>query len=238
MPHVPLFCSDEFEGKSGQGLYADVILEIDWSVGQINQALKDAGVDKNTIVIMTSDNGPWVVYGDHAGATPFREAKGTSFDGGIRSACIMKFPGEIEPGSISARTLGSVDLLPTLCELAGIPLPKNEIDGENVWELIKGEEGAKNPHAYYAFSNNRNFEGIISGDGRWKLHLPHPYRTLDSAGADGYPGRYAMMEIDTALFDMRADPYESTNVLIDFPEVAKELISIAEKHKETFYAGD
>jgi len=236
MPHVPLFCSDEFEGKSGKGLYGDVILEIDWSVGQINQALKDAGVDQNTIVIMTSDNGPWVVYGDRAGSTPFREAKGTSFDGGIRSACIMKFPGKIEAGSISTRTLGSVDLLPTLCSLAGVPLPDNTIDGENVWELITGAEDALNPHSYYAFSNNRNFEGIISGDGRWKLHLPHPYRTLDSAGADGFPGRYVQAEIDTALFDMEADPYETTNVLTDFPEIASELISMAEKHQEKFYS--
>ena len=236
MPHVPLFCSDEFEGKSGKGLYGDVILEIDWSVGQINQALKDAGVDQNTIVIMTSDNGPWVVYGDRAGSTPYREAKGTSFDGGIRSACIMKFPGEIEAGSISTRTLGSVDLLPTLCNLAGVPFPDNVIDGENVWELITDVEDALNPHSYYAFSNSRNFEGIISGDGRWKLHLPHSYRTLDSVGADGFPGRYAMAEIDTALFDMKADPYETTNVLADFPDLAAELISLAEKHQEKFYS--
>ena len=86
------------------------------------------------------------------------------------------------------------------------------------------------------FPNNRDFEGIISGDGRWKLHLPHPYRTLDSAGADGFPGRYVQAEIDTALFDMEADPYETTNVLADFPEVATELISLAEKHQEKFYS--
>lgn len=212
-----------------------MILEIDWSVGQINQALKDAGIEENTIVIMTSDNGPWVVYGDRAGKTPFREAKGTSFDGGVRSACIIKLPGKIEPGSQSARTLGSIDLLPTLCFLADIPLPENEIDGENVWELITGAEDAVNPHSYYAFSNNRNFEGVLSGDGRWKLHLPHIYRTLDSAGSDGFPGRYAMLETDTALFDMVADPYETTNLLAEYPEQARELILLAEAHKQKFY---
>jgi arylsulfatase A-like enzyme len=236
MPHVPLFCSDEFAGKSGKGLYGDVILEIDWSVGQINQALKDAGVDGNTIVILTSDNGPWVSYGNHAGHTPFREAKGTSFDGGVRSACIIKYPETIDPGKTSSRTFGSVDLLPTLCHLAGIPLPENEIDGENVWDLICGIEGAKNPHSYYAFSNNVNFEGVMSGDGRWKLHLPHPYRTLDSAGMDGFAGRYVMEKIDTALFDMVADPCESTNVISEYPEVAAGLIRLADQHREKFYS--
>jgi arylsulfatase A-like enzyme len=236
MPHVPLFCSDEFAGKSGKGLYGDVILEIDWSVGQINQALKDAGVDGNTIVILTSDNGPWVSYGNHAGHTPFREAKGTSFDGGVRSACIIKYPETIDPGKTSSRTFGSVDLLPTLCHLAGIPLPENEIDGENVWDLICGIEGAKNPHSYYAFSNNVNFEGVMSGDGRWKLHLPHPYRTLDSAGMDGFAGRYVMEKIDTALFDMVADPRESTNVISEYPEVAAGLIRLADQHREKFYS--
>jgi arylsulfatase A-like enzyme len=235
MPHVPLYCSDEFEGLSGKGLYWDVMLEIDWSVGQINQALKDRGIDDNTIVILSSDNGPWISYGDHAGITPYREAKGTSFDGGVRSACVMKFPGAIKAGTRSERTLGTVDLLPTLCHLAGITLPENEIDGENVWELITGAEGAKNPHEYYAFSNGSNFEGVMSGDGKWKLHLPHRYRTLDSAGSGGNAGRYEQARIDTALFNMETDPYESTNVLKDHPEVAEKLISLAEAHKLRFY---
>lgn len=236
MPHVPLYCSDEFEGKSGKGLYWDVMLEIDWSVGEINRALKEHGLDQHTIVILTSDNGPWISYGNHAGITPFREAKGTTFDGGIRSACIIKYPHGMKAGAVSEKTFGSVDLLPTLCQLAGIPLPENEIDGENVWDLISGREGAANPHAYYAFSNNSNFEGIISGDGRWKLHLPHAYRVLETNGADGIPGKYGSASIDTALFDMVADPLESTNVLSENPEVAAELIKLAEYHKSKFYS--
>jgi arylsulfatase A len=236
MPHVPLYCSDEFEGKSGKGLYWDVMLEIDWSVGQINQALKDRGIDDNTIVILTSDNGPWISYGDHAGITPYREAKGTSFDGGVRSACIMKYPGGIKAGTLSERTLGTVDLLPTLCHLAGIALPENEIDGKNVWDLITGAEDAVNPHEYYAFSNGYNFEGVMTGDGIWKLHLPHGYRTLESAGTGGMAGKYGVGEIDTALFNMKADPYETTNVLKDHPEVAEKLISLAEAHKLRFYS--
>ena len=236
MPHVPLFCSKEFAGKSGKGLYGDVILEIDWSVGQINQALKDCGIDQRTILILTSDNGPWVSYGNHAGITPFREAKGTSFDGGIRSACIIKFPGKIEEGTVSSRTFGSVDLLPTLCNLAKVPLPGNEIDGKNVWDLVIGEEGAVNPHKYYAFSNGSNFEGVLSGDGKWKLHLPHVYRKLESPGKDGSAGKYAMAEIDTALFDMEKDPLETTNVLKEHPDISDELIRLAEDHKTKFYS--
>ena len=236
MPHVPLYCSDEFEGKSGKGLYWDVMLEIDWSVGQINQALRDRGLDDKTIVILTSDNGPWVSYGDHAGLTPFREAKGTSFDGGVRSACLMKYPPEIPAGNVSERTLGTVDLLPSLCHLAGIPLPENDIDGENVWDLITGKEGALNPHKYYAFSNGRNFEGVMSGDGKWKLHLPHSYRTLDFPANGGMAGKYKQARIDTALFNMETDPFESTNVLKENPEIAKKMILIAEEHSAEFYS--
>ncbi len=238
MPHVPLFCSEEFEGKSGQGLYADVMLELDWSVGQINQALKDNGIDDNTIVIFTSDNGPWISYGNHAGQTPYREAKGTSFDGGIRSPCIIKYPDSIQANTNSTATIFTVDLLPTLCYLADVPLPQHEIDGRNVWGLMKGEQDAVNPHDYYAFSNGSNFEGIMSGDGKWKLHLPHNYRTLETNGGDGMAGKYRQAQIDTALFDMENDPYESTNVLADHPEVAEKLLQLAESHRQRFYGSE
>ena len=129
-----------------------------------------------------------------------------------------------------------MDLLPTLCQLAGVPLPENDIDGENVWDLISGKEGAENPHAYYAFSNGNNFEGVISGDGRWKLHLPHAYRILETDGADGIPGKYGRAQIDTALFDMLSDPMESTDVISEYPEIAAELIGIAETHISRFYS--
>ena len=236
MPHVPLYCSDDFEGLSGKGLYWDVMLEIDWSVGEINRILKEHGLDQNTIIILSSDNGPWISYGNHAGITPFREAKGTTFDGGIRSACIIKYPAGLEAGAVSERAFSSVDLLPSLCQVAEIPLPVNEIDGLKIWEYIKGAEGAENPQDYYAFSNNRNFEGIISGDGRWKLHLPHAYRVLETNGADGIPGKYGTARIDTALFDMKADPYETSNVITAYPEVAAEMIQLAEGHARKFYS--
>jgi arylsulfatase A len=236
MPHVPLFCSEKFRGKSGAGLYGDVMMEIDWSVAQIMKSLKSAGVEDNTVVLMTSDNGPWISYGNHAGKTPFREAKGTGFDGGTRSSCIVRYPGQIKAGSFSKTMFCSVDLLPTFAHLAGATLPKNPIDGKNVWDLLLGKPGAKNPHEYYPFSTGRNFEGVFSADGRWKLHLPHNYRTLVKAGKDGMPGEYKQASIGLSLFDMEKDPYETTNVIDKYPEVATRLKMYAERHKREFYS--
>ncbi|MEK7995011.1 MAG: sulfatase-like hydrolase/transferase, partial [Planctomycetota bacterium] len=235
MPHVPLFCSEKFKSKSGTGLYGDVMMEIDWSVGEITKALKANGVEDNTLVLFTSDNGPWISYGNHAGKTPYREAKGTGFDGGTRSACIIKFPGRIKPGTVSQRAFCTLDILPTLAFLAGAELPKNPVDGKNVWDLIIGKPGAKNPHGYYPFCTGQNFEGVISGDGRWKLHVPHSYRTLVEAGKDGMAGKYVQKEISLSLFDMENDPYETTNVLDKHPDVADRLKQYAEQHRQEFY---
>ena len=237
MLHVPLFVSPEFEGKSGKGLYADVTLEIDWSIGEINQALKDNNIDQNTIFIFSSDNGPWISYGNHAGTTPFREAKGTTFDGGTRSATIIKYPAKLEGGKQSERALMTIDLLPTLCDLTGVALPETEIDGEDVWDIISGKKDAQNPHEYYAFTNNNNFEAVMSGDGKWKLHLPHNYRTMtDIKGKDGIPGKYKQAHIDLSLFDMENDPYETTNVIEQYPEVAEKLLALAGQHKKKFFS--
>lgn len=235
MPHVPLFCSEKFKGKSKAGVYGDVMMEIDWSVGKIVSALEEAGVADNTLLMFTSDNGPWISYGNHAGKTPFREAKGTCFDGGVRSACIMKFPGRIKAGTTSTRAFCSVDILPTLAHLAGAKLPDYTIDGRGVWDLIVGRAGVKNAHDYYPFSTGKRFEGVISGDGRWKLHLPHSYRTLVAPGKDGMPGKYVNKKIDLSLFDMKNDPGETTNVLEKYPDVAARLEALAKRHREEFY---
>ena len=234
MPHVPIFCSDKFLGKSGKGLYADVIMELDWSVGEIMGALKKNGLEKNTLVIFTSDNGPWIVYGNHAGKTPFREAKATSFDGGTRSACIMKFPGQIPAGKVSDQAFLTIDLMPTICHLTGTELPANEIDGMDVTDLIMSKPDAVNPHEYYTFTTNKNFEAVMSGDGHWKLHLPHEYRTLVEAGKDGMPGRYRQDSIGLSLFDMKNDPYETENVIGKYAEVAGKLKGYAEEHQARF----
>ncbi|MDX2150006.1 MAG: sulfatase [Bryobacteraceae bacterium] len=236
MPHVPLFCSERFRGKSGAGLYGDVMMEIDWSVGQILKALDTARVADNTIVLLTSDNGPWTSYGNHAGSTPFREAKGTGFDGGIRSACVVRYPGQIRAGTVSKRTFFSIDLLPTLAKLGGLEPPGNPIDGKDVWGLVTNQMGATNPHEFYAFSTGNVFEGVISGDGRWKLHLPHRYRVVDKAGNDGAAGKYRHEAIDLSLFDMEADPFEKVNVIDRFPDVARRMQEYAERHRREFYA--
>ncbi|WP_045033759.1 sulfatase family protein [Draconibacterium sediminis] len=238
MSHVPLFCSPEFEGITGEGLYADVLTELDWSVGQINQALKDNGIEDNTIVIFSSDNGPWIAYGNHAGTTPFREAKGTTFDGGTRSATIIKYPAELKGNHQSTQALMTIDLLPTLCEVANIPLPETEIDGKNVWDIISGKPDATNPHDYYAFTNDKQFQAVMSGDGKWKLHLPHSYRTMtDIKGKDGMPGKYDYSaKIELSLFDMENDPYETTNVILEHPEIADDLLGYAEIHKKKFFS--
>ena len=235
MAHVPLFVSEKHRGKSGAGLYGDVMLEIDWSVGEIAKALRENGVEENTLVIFTSDNGPWHSYGNHSGKTPYREAKGTSFDGGTRSACIMSFPGRIGAGTVSTKTFCSVDLLPTLVLLAGAELPENPVDGRNVWDLITGKPGATNPHDYYAFSTSDRFESVLSGDGRWKLHLPHSYRWLVEAGNDGKAGKYTQREIGLSLFDMEKDPYETRNVITENPAAAERMKGFAEQHRRRFY---
>jgi arylsulfatase A-like enzyme len=236
MPHVPLAVGERFRGKSGAGLYGDVMLELDGSVGEIMTALDETGVADNTLVVFTSDNGPWASYGNHAGKTPFREAKGTGFEGGTRSACVMRLPGRIPAGSVSDAMLCSIDLLPTVARLAGAPLPQTPLDGRDVWDLIAGKSGAANPHAYYSFTTASSFDGIISGDGRWKLHVPHAYRTLVEAGQDGRPGKYRQAQIGLSLFDMQNDPNETANVIEKYPEVASKLTALAEQHRKTFFA--
>lgn len=236
MPHVPIFCSDKFRGKSGTGLYGDVMMELDWSVGQINQAIKDSGIEENTLFIFIgSDNGPWLSYGDHAGITPYREGKGTTFEGGLRNPCIIKYPGVVPAAEESNKMFSSIDLLPVICGLTNSSLPVNEIDGMDVWDYLTGSQ-PENPHSYYAFSNNAEFQGVISGDGRWKLHLPHQYRTLKTAGHQGFPGKYYQAKIDTALFDLMYDPFEKGDVKHLYSEITEKLLQQAQQHRQKFYA--
>jgi arylsulfatase A len=234
-PHVPLFVSEKFEGKSGTGLYGDVIMELDWSVGEIMKALKETGIEDHTLVIFSSDNGPWLSYGNHSGKTPFREGKTTSFDGGVRSPLVMKYPGHLEPGSVSLDAFFSIDFLPIIATLAQSPLPENDIDGKNVWDLIQGKPGAHNPHDYYAISLVGELQSILSSDGKWKLVLPKEYRTLIDGGKDGIPGQYRMEKIELSLFDMVHDPYEKANVADKYPEIVNELMEKASNHLELFY---
>jgi arylsulfatase A-like enzyme len=229
MPHVPLFVSERGRGKSKRGLYGDVIQEIDWSVGEITAALDRNGLDRNTLVIFTSDNGPWLSYGDHAGsAKPLREGKGTSFDGGMREPAIFRWRGKIPAGGECREPAMTIDVLPTVARLAGAKLdPEQPIDGVDIWPLIAGEKAAKSPHESLYFYWGGHLDGIRSG--KWKLHLPHDYRSLkDAPGSGGLPGPYVQKTIGTALFDLEQDPGESRNVLAEHPDVAERLKGHAE----------
>ena len=227
MPHVPLFVSSKFKGKSGRGLYADVIMEIDWSVGEVMRTLKRNGLDDNTLVIFTSDNGPWLLYGDHAGnASPLREGKGTTFDGGMREPTLMRWPGRIPAGSVCREMACSMDLLPTIARLAGTNAPSDRIiDGKDIWPLMSLQPGAKSPHEAFYYYWDRGLEAVRSG--KWKLHLAHNYRHLDVPGRGGQPGKYVNRKTDMALYDLEKDVGESTDVAAQFPEVVNRLQHIA-----------
>ena len=215
MPHVPLHVSDKFRGKTERGLYGDVIEEIDWSVGQMLDALKRNGLEENTWVIFTSDNGPWLSYGNHAGsANPLREGKGTNWEGGTREPCVMRWPGHIPAGTECDEMLMTIDLFPTIAKLVGADLPEHKIDGLDVWPIISGKPGAKNPHdAYWFYYEVNQLQAVTSGDGRWKLQLPHTYRTLGGhpGGHGGLPAPYEQRKIEQAeLYDLVNDIAEAT----------------------------
>jgi arylsulfatase len=234
MPHVPLYVSDKFKGKTKRGLFGDVIEEIDWSAGQVMQALKEAGVEKNTWVIFTSDNGPWLSYGDHAGsALPLREGKGTSWEGGTRTPCIMRWPGKIEAGTESKAMMMTIDLFPTIANLIGASLPAHTIDGKDVMPLVLNKRGAKNPHsAYWIYYADNQLQSVISGDGRWKLVLPHKYRSMagQPGGKGGKPAKYGDGTITSAeLYDLFADVSETKDVSAQHPDIVRRLQAQAEE---------
>ena len=175
MPHVPLAVSDNFLGKSERGLYGDVMMEIDWSVGEVLEALKKHDLERDTLVIFTSDNGPWLSYGEHAGsAGPLREGKGTCWEGGVRGPWIMRLPGETPAGTSSDAMLMTIDIAPTIARLAGADLPAHAIDGLDVWPLLAGHPGATNPHDAYLFYYGKNeLQALVSGDGLEAATAPH-----------------------------------------------------------------
>lgn len=234
MPHVPLYVSDKFKGKSEQGLHGDVLMEIDWSVGEVLQALKRNGLDDNTLVIFTSDNGPWLSYGNHAGlAGPLREGKGTSWEGGVRVPFIARWPGKIPPNRVNAEPAMTIDLLPTIAKFIDAPLPEWKIDGKDIWPLLRGDGNAKCPHeAYYIYYANNQLQAVISG--RWKLIFPHTYRTLAGGpgGKDGRPTPYKSAKTELELYDLQNDLGETTNVAASNPEVMGRLQKLAELMRE------
>jgi arylsulfatase A len=226
MPHVPLAASDDFVGKSEQGLYGDVIMEIDWSVGQILETLDALGLADDTLLVFTSDNGPWLRYGNHAGsAAPLREGKWTTFEGGQRVPGIARWPARIHAQSVSSEIVTTMDLFPTLAAITGATLPLPAIDGKNVLPLLEGAPGASSPTQTLYFYLYDELQAVRRG--RWKLHLPHAYETVVVPGADGARGEDEQRDLPLSLFDLDADPGETTDLSPANADVVSELISAA-----------
>lgn len=227
MPHAPIAVSNKFKGKSKMGLYGDVMMELDWSVGKVMKSLKDNGVDDNTLVIFTSDNGPWILFGDHAGSSGgLREAKTTTFEGGQRLPCIMRWKGHIPEGKVCEKLISGVDILPTLAKITGAELPENKIDGIDISDLIMGKDVTPRKYLWYYWKTN-DLEALR--DEQYKLVFPHDYRIITKAGINGYPGIQSMAHTDMALYDLRRDPGERYNVIDQHPAVLLRLLKEAQR---------
>ena len=228
-PHVPLFVSEKFKGKSKRGLYGDVIMEIDWSVGRILDALKQNGLEENTLVIFTSDNGPWLSYGNHAGsALPFREGKGTAWEGGQREPFIIKYPNKLKAGQVIDVPVMAIDMLPTIAALTNSKLPELTIDGKDVWNVLSGESVKSPQKAYFFYYRVNELFGVRYG--KWKMYFPHRYRTMDGQepGKDGIPGEYRMIDLEEiVVYDVEKDVSETKNVADSNPEVVAEIKLLA-----------
>lgn len=231
MPHVPLGVSDKFRGKSEQGMYGDVIMEIDWSVGQITEALKANGIEDNTILIFTTDNGPWLNYGNHAGSSGgLREGKTTSWEGGQRVPCIVKWSGNVPEGVVCSQLASSIDFFPTLASIVGGELPDHKIDGINIIDLWKGDfEKAPRNEFYYYFGKN-NLNAVRKGN--WKLVFPHTFASYEATvpANDGKGGRRIKTNVDSLeLFNLVRDPGERYNVIDLYPEIVAGLLEVGER---------
>ncbi len=252
MPHVPIFASERFNGKSGRGLYGDVIEELDWGVGEILTALKDAGIENNTLVLFLSDNGPFLSYGSHAGsAGPLREGKLTTFEGGVRVPFLVRMPGVVPANRVCDELFTSLDLLPTIAHLTGASLPKAKIDGVNLGPLLLGEKNARG-RASFAYYSGSELQAVRSG--KWKLHLPHEYLVVNGTpGKDGKPANfenmkpiaiqesgirgiasrhgYKVRKMEQSLFDLSADPGETKDLSAEHPDVVSQLSALADEFK-------
>lgn len=234
MPHVPLAVSDKFKGKSEQGLYGDVMMELDWSVGQVMKTLREEGLEDNTLIIITSDNGPWANYGNHAGSTAgLREAKATTFNGGMRVPCLAYWKGKIASGKVCNALMSNIDILPTLVEVAGAEQPKNKIDGLSMKPLLLGETKTAIRENLCMYYHHNSMEAIT--DGMFKLVFPHKYVSYDvyEPGNDGMPGKLGHLEVkEMELYDLRRDAGERVNVIAQHPEIVKKLIEAANVVRE------
>ena len=234
MVHVPLYVSDEFRGKSGAGLFGDVVMEVDWSVGQILEAIRRIEAEQNTLVVFTSDNGPWLSYGEHAGsARPLREGKGTMFEGGIREPTLMWWKGKIPAGTSCDKLASTIDILPTIARLIDAELPDHTIDGKDIRPLMFGDPKAESPHdAFYGYYSRGELQFVRNE--RFKLVFPHRYRTLagGSGGSGGRPTGYQHRNAKLALYNLDEDLSETINVIDRHLEVYDQLAAAAERARD------
>ncbi|SER11828.1 arylsulfatase [Hyunsoonleella jejuensis] len=233
MGHIPLGVSEKFRGKSEKGLYGDVMMEIDWSVGEISKALEKNNLAENTIFIFTSDNGPWLNFGNHAGSSGgLREGKLTSWEGGQRVPFIIRWPGNTPEGTVCNKLACAIDLLPTFASITNGKLSDNKIDGVDITSLWKGDlESTPRETILYYFGKN-NLNGIRKGN--WKLVLPHTYNSYDAKpGNEGHGGKKVKTDIkEPELYNMMRDPGERFNVIDSYPEKVLELMKITEKYRK------
>lgn len=223
MPHVPLGVSEKFKGMSEAGLYGDVIMELDWSVGEIMKTLSESGIEKNTLIIFTSDNGPWINYGNHAGsAGGLREAKNSVFEGGYRVPCIMVWPEVIQPGGICNRMCSSIDIMPTLAEITETGLPDSQIDGVSLLSLLQGNFNER-PRREYYFYIDRALNAVRYDN--WKLVFPHVHSSNEGSifGKDGWPGIFNVVHFPGGLYDLNRDPGERYDLKIIYPLIVSML---------------
>ncbi|MCK4922761.1 MAG: sulfatase [Bacteroidales bacterium] len=233
MGHIPLGVSDKFRGKSEQGLYGDVMMEIDWSVGEISRALEKNNLTDNTILIFTSDNGPWLNFGNHAGSSGgLREGKLTSWEGGQRVPFIIRWPENTPEGTVCNKLACAIDILPTLASITNGKLSDNIIDGVDITSLWKGDFKSEPRETILYYFGKNKLNGVRKGN--WKLVLPHKWSSYNlQPGNDGRGGKRIAMEIEKPeLYNMMRDPGEQYNVIESYPEKAKELMVVVEQARE------
>jgi arylsulfatase A-like enzyme len=233
MPHVPLAVSGKFKGKTTDGLFGDVISEIDWSVGRILDMLDQTGLSTKTLLIVTSDNGPWLSFGNNAGSSGgLREGKGTAWDGGTRVECFVRLPGKVTAGGICSGLLTNMDILPTVIAAARAPMPGQKIDGLNFLPLLMGNTNNTPRNVFYVYYDVNSLKLIRYKN--WELVLPHTSQayTQGSPGKDGKPGPTPIVNVPMALYNLIHDPGTTYDVQKQYPEIVEQILQLAEQARE------
>ena len=219
MVHLPIFATKNFKGKSKDGIYGDAVEELDWSTGEILKTLKQLGIDNNTIVLFTSDNGSRREICNK----PLRGRKGRTDEGGMRVPCVVRWPGKIPAGSTCSEVASTIDLLPTFAKLAKAKLPaERKIDGHDIWPLLSGKENAKSPHEGFYYYQMDQLQAVRSG--KWKLFVQMQSKKRNWGKPEG--------ESPLKLFDLSTDIHEDNDIKDKHPEVVKRLLLLADKARK------